>query len=113
MAAVEDGPDAPGERNYRFQKAIVALGAALMAVKFAAWAATGSVSVLTDALESIANVAAGLVGLYALHLSKRPRDSDHPFGHGRAEVISSTVEGVMIAAASATISAPADRKSVV
>ncbi|MDY0293422.1 MAG: cation diffusion facilitator family transporter [Candidatus Methanomethylophilaceae archaeon] len=85
--------------NYGFQKVVVVLGVALMAVKFSAWALTGSVAILTDAMESIVNVAAGFIGLYALYLSAKPRDKEHPFGHGRVEVISSSIEGTMIAVA--------------
>ena len=82
--------------NLRIQKYVAILGVSLMAIKFIAWLITGSVSILTDAMESIVNVIAALVGLYALYLSSKPRDADHPYGHGKAELISSSVEGVMI-----------------
>ena len=71
----------------------------LFAVKFIAWYLTHSVAILTDALESIVNVAAGLFGVYTLHISGKPRDIDHPSGHGKAEFISAAVEGTMIAIA--------------
>jgi len=89
--------------NYKFQRYIVALSGIILLVKFSAWLLTGSVAILTDALESIANVSAGLIGLYALYLSAKPRDFDHPYGHGRAEYISATVEGSMIAIAGVII----------
>ena len=82
--------------NYKMQRYVVALSGILLVTKFLAWFLTGSVAILTDALESIVNVAAGLIGLYALYLSMKPRDFDHPYGHGRAEFISATVEGAMI-----------------
>lgn len=82
--------------NLRVQKYVALLGVTLMSIKFVAWLATHSVSILTDAMESIVNVVAAFVGLYALYISSRPRDADHPFGHGKAELISSSVEGVMI-----------------
>ena len=82
--------------NYSFQKVVAVLGVTLMTIKFIAWYVTSSVSILTDALESIVNVVAAFVGLYALYLSSKPRDLDHPYGHGKVELISSSVEGVMI-----------------
>lgn len=85
--------------NYRFQTVIVAVGVFLMVIKFIAYYATGSVAILTDAMESIVNVIAGFIGLFALVLSARPPDKDHPYGHGRAEVISATIEGTMITVA--------------
>lgn len=94
--------DADAE-NLRFQEVVAVLGVTLMAIKFAAWWLTSSAAIFTDAVESIVNVVAAFVGLYALHLCTRPRDRDHPFGHGRAELISSSVEGVMIVLAGAMI----------
>ena len=82
--------------NYNFQKYIVLLGVSLFFLKFAAWFYTGSVAVLTDALESIVNVVAGSIGLYALYVSSKPKDRDHPYGHGKVEFISASVEGAMI-----------------
>ncbi len=81
---------------YNFQKIIVVVGSILLILKFIAWVMTGSVAILTDALESIVNVVAAFVGLYALYLSSKPADSEHPFGHGRVEIISSGLEGMMI-----------------
>lgn len=82
--------------NIEFQKIIVILGFSLMAVKFAAYYLTGSVAILTDATESIVNVVAACVGMYALYLSSKPADRTHPFGHGKVEIISATIEGTMI-----------------
>lgn len=93
----------PSKEDFDFQKIILVVGVALMAMKFVAWWLTSSVSILTDALESIVNVLAACLGLYALHLSAKPRDADHPFGHGRVETISSAVEGGMICAAGVII----------
>ncbi|MDR1404823.1 MAG: cation diffusion facilitator family transporter [Candidatus Methanoplasma sp.] len=85
--------------NYNFQKIIVAAGASLFVIKFAAYLLTNSVAIFTDAAESAVNIAAGCIGLYALYLSARPADKTHPFGHGRIELISASVEGSMIAIA--------------
>ncbi len=89
--------------NYRFQKIIVAVGIALMVIKFVAYYMTASVAILTDAMESIVNVLAGFIGLFALALSARPPDKNHPYGHGRVETISAAVEGTMISIAGALI----------
>ena len=89
--------------SYNFQKYIVLLGISLLLIKFLAWVITDSVAILTDAMESIVNVAAGLIGLYALYLSSKPRDADHPYGHGRAEYLSALAEGLMILIAGALI----------
>jgi cation diffusion facilitator family transporter len=71
----------------------------LLIAKFAAYYITGSVAVLTDALESIVNVVAGFIGLYSLYVAAKPRDLDHPYGHGKAEYISAAVEGTLVLSA--------------
>lgn len=82
--------------NYRFQKIITAAGIMLLVIKFVAWYMTGSVAILTDAMESIVNVISGFVGLYSLYLSALPRDKNHPYGHGKVEFISAFIEGGLI-----------------
>lgn len=91
------------DENFEFQKVIVVLGFTLMAIKFIAYGLTGSVAIFTDATESIVNVVAACVGIYALYLSAQPADRSHPFGHGKIEVISSAIEGTMIMVAGALI----------
>lgn len=71
----------------------------LLIVKTFAWYITGSVAILTDAFESIVNVVAGLIGVYSLYISAKPRDQDHPYGHGKAEFISAAIEGTLISIA--------------
>lgn len=85
--------------NYRFQKIITAAGIMLLVIKFVAWYMTGSVAILTDAMESIVNVISGFVGLYSLYLSALPRDKNHPYGHGKVEFISAFIEGGLITVA--------------
>ena len=85
--------------NLKIQKRIAAISILLLLVKTAAWYITGSVAILTDAFESIVNVVAGLIGVYSLYVSAKPRDQDHPYGHGKAEFISAAVEGSLIAVA--------------
>ena len=89
--------------NYEFQKIIAAVGFILMAIKFVAFYLTGSIAILTDALESIVNVTAAFMGLYALYLSAQPPDKSHPFGHGKVENISAGMEGAMILVAGGLI----------
>jgi len=91
------------QQNLQVQKWVAAVSVLLLAVKFIAYYITGSVSVLTDAMESIVNVAAGFIGLYSLFVAAKPRDTDHPYGHGKAEFISSAIEGTLIVSAGVII----------
>ena len=65
-------------------------------LKWLAYATTGSVGFLSDALESGINLLAGLVAFYSLIVAARPADKEHPFGHDKAEYFSSLAEGVLI-----------------
>lgn len=85
-----------GRENIRVQKYIVAIAVILFTIKIAAWYLTDSVAILTDGLESIVNVVSGFIGLYSLYLSAKPRDSNHPYGHGKVEFISAGIEGTLI-----------------
>lgn len=87
----------------KVQRYIVAVSILLMAGKFMAYLMTHSVGILTDAMESIVNVTAGLVTLYSLHLAAKPKDEDHPFGHGKAEFLSASLEGLLITLAGGII----------
>jgi cation diffusion facilitator family transporter len=78
------------------QKWVTAVSVVLLVSKFLAYYLTHSVAILTDALESIVNVAAGFIGLYSLYVSAMPRDKNHPYGHGKAEFLSAAVEGTLI-----------------
>jgi len=82
---------------------VAAISLLLLIVKFVAYYLTHSVSILTDAMESIVNVAAGFIGLYSLYVAAKPRDRDHPYGHGKAEFLSAAIEGTMIMIASLII----------
>ena len=72
------------------------VGIAVLAIKTLAWQITGSVALLSDALESIVNVATALAALLAVHYASRPADANHPYGHHKAELFSAVLEGVMI-----------------
>lgn len=91
------------KQNLSVQKWVAVISVVLLAIKFIAYYATHSVSILTDALESIVNVAAGFIGLYSLFIAAKPRDADHPYGHGKAEFLSAAVEGTLIGSAGAII----------
>ena len=74
----------------------LAIGLALMAAKFIAYGLSGSTAIFADALESLVNIAAGGIALWALILAQRPADESHPYGHGKAEFLSAIAEGSMI-----------------
>jgi cation diffusion facilitator family transporter len=86
-------------QNFRVQQLIAGIAVILFVIKIIAWRMTGSVSILTDALESTVNVVAGLISLYSLWVAAKPRDEDHPYGHGKAEFVSAAVEGSLITVA--------------
>ena len=67
-----------------------------MLVKFAAYLLTSSNAILTDAMESIVNVVASGFAFYSIHLAARPKDSNHPYGHGKVEFFSVFLEGGLI-----------------
>lgn len=85
--------------NIKLQSWIAIASATLLIAKFTAYYLTHSVSILTDALESIVNVVAGFIGLYSLYVAAKPKDVNHPYGHGKAEFISAAVEGTLILSA--------------
>lgn len=82
---------------------VVVVGIVLLLLKFFAFGLTNSNAILTDALESIINVAAGAFSLYSLVVSSRPRDTNHPYGHGKIEFIAATLEGSLILVAGGAI----------
>jgi cation diffusion facilitator family transporter len=96
-------PENRDAKILRIQQAAVALGIVIMLVKFTAYYFTHSNTILTDALESIVNIVAGTFALYSLILSSKPKDIDHPYGHGKIEFIAAGFEGVLIVLASILI----------
>lgn len=67
-----------------------------MALKFGAFFITGSVGLFSDAVESVVNLAAGIIALTAIILAHRPADQSHAYGHGKVEYFSSGMEGMLI-----------------
>ncbi|MEO8582586.1 MAG: cation diffusion facilitator family transporter [Flavitalea sp.] len=86
----------PRKENLLIQKVVVAVAIVLFGIKILAYFLTHSVAILTDALESIANVGAGMIGLFSLYIAAQPKDINHPYGHGKAEFLSAGVEGSLI-----------------
>lgn len=91
------------QQNLKVQKWVAVVSVILLSVKIIAYYSTHSVAILTDALESIVNVVSGFVGLYSLYVAAKPRDADHPYGHGKAEFLSAAIEGTLIGSAGAII----------
>ncbi|ATA85206.1 cation diffusion facilitator family transporter [Capnocytophaga sputigena] len=83
-------------KSFRFQQIIAFVGVLLFIVKLIAWQMTHSDAVLSDAMESIVNIIAAFMGLYSLYLCNKPRDTDHPYGHGKVEFVTSGIEGALI-----------------
>ena len=75
----------------------------VLGLKLAAWWVTGSVALLSDALESTVNVVAAIVAFVAISYAAKPADSTHPFGHHKAEYLSAVLEGVLIVVAALLI----------
>ena len=87
----------------KVQRRIVLISGLILIGKFIAYFLTNSVGVLTDAMESIVNVVAGLISLYCLRWGAKPGDKEHPYGHGKIELISASVEGILISVAGVMI----------
>lgn len=76
----------------------LAVSLVVLGLKFAAFSATGSVALYSDALESTINVVGAVGALVALWVSARPADANHPYGHYKAEYLSAVVEGALVLA---------------
>ena len=83
----------------------LSIGAAVVTIllKFQAYRVTGSMGLLSDALESLVNLFAAIFALIMLNLSRKPADKKHAFGHGKAEYFSSATEGALILIAAFSI----------
>ncbi len=85
--------------------ALLSVGAAIVTLllKFGAYFLTGSVGLLSDAIESFVNLAAALIAFTAITIAGRPPDSNHTYGHDKAEYFSSGAEGTLILIAAGSI----------
>ena len=81
----------------------VVLGLLVLALKYAAYRLTGSVALYSDALETVINVVAAAAAVWALRVSAKPADREHPYGHHKAEYFSAVLEGVLIVLAALSI----------
>ncbi|MFT3957484.1 MAG: cation diffusion facilitator family transporter [Piscinibacter sp.] len=84
-------------------KLSVVAALATIAMKTGAWWVTGSVGLLSDAMESFVNLASALFAVLMVTIAERPADDDHPFGHTKAEYFSSGFEGLLIVGAAVAI----------
>ena len=96
-----------GSSLIRFAWLSIAAAGLTIGLKTTAWWITGSIGLLSDAMESIVNLAGGLMALAMLTIAERPADEDHPYGHGKVEYFSSGVEGTLILIAAISISSAA------
>ncbi len=102
------------ERRGLLRFAVLSVAAAVVTIclKTLAYVVTGSIGLLSDALESLANLVAALVALWALWVAARPADEEHTYGHTKAEYFSSGFEGLLIVAAAVGIVVAAVRRFI-
>ena len=91
------------ERAQRVALGSVGVGLVVLGLKFAAYWLTGSIALYSDALETTINVVAAGAAFVALGVSAQPPDSNHPYGHHKAEYFSAVFEGVLVAVAALSI----------
>ncbi len=87
----------------RFAWLSIGTAVATIGLKLVAYRLTGSVGLLSDAIESVVNLVGGIMALAMLTIAARPADEDHPYGHSKAEYFSSGVEGSLILLAAVSI----------
>ncbi|MDX3905233.1 MAG: cation diffusion facilitator family transporter [Pigmentiphaga sp.] len=90
-------------RAARFSVVTIAVGVIVLGMKYVGYLLTGSIALYSDALESIINVATAVVTLIAVSVSAIPADSNHPYGHNKAEYLSAVLESTLILVAAFTI----------
>jgi cation diffusion facilitator family transporter len=109
---VVERPGMTGSAPRLVRLAWLSIGAAVVtiALKLAAWRLTGSVGLLSDALESFVNLAAAFMALVMITVAARPPDERHAFGYDKAEYFASVVEGALILLAAGAIAWAAGRR---
>ena len=83
-------------RNVKVAIFTLAISIVVLSLKTAAYYATFSLAVMSDALETVVNVLTALIALYAVKFAAVPADEDHPYGHGKSEYLSASFEGGLI-----------------
>jgi cation diffusion facilitator family transporter len=91
------------EGTVRVAAGSILVGIVVLAIKYLAYAATGSVALYSDALESLVNVTTAIVALFAVRLSGQPPDRNHPYGHHKIEYFSAVLAGALIVVAAILI----------
>ena len=91
------------QRVQKLAAASIAVGLVVLGLKYTAFHRTGSIAFYSDALESIINVVTAVAALIAIRMSAKPADSNHPYGHHKAEYFSAVLTGVLIVVASLSI----------
>lgn len=94
---------APNHSLTRFAWLSIAAAVVTISLKMVAWKLTGSVGLLSDALESVVNLVAATAALIALRVAEQEPDEDHAYGHAKAEYFSSGLEGLLVIVAAGTI----------
>jgi cation diffusion facilitator family transporter len=84
------------KQNLKIQYTLTGLTVVVFILKVATFLITHSLSVLSDTLESVVNIIATIVGSYSMYIAAKPKDKDHPYGHGKAEFVSSAFQGSLI-----------------
>ena len=84
------------KQNLKVQYIVTVLSILIFLLKVVAYLMTHSLSVLSDTLESVVNIVGALIGSYSLFIAAKPKDKDHPYGHGKAEFISAAFQGSLI-----------------
>ena len=96
-------PDGQASEAARIALWSVVVAIVVIGLKFISWRITGSVALFSDALESIVNLVAAVVALWAIRLAARPADDSHHFGHHKAEYLAAVFEGVLVVIAALLI----------
>lgn len=105
---------ADGARNLRRLASSVAVAVAivLVAIKVAAWFATGSVSLLTAVVDSMVDIAASLVTFAGVRYAERPADAQHRYGHGKGEALAAFVQAMFLIGAACVLASEAVRRLI-
>ncbi len=103
MAPMKMPTESDNRRHHFIAASSIAVALAVLGIKYAAYVMTGSVALLSDALESIVNVVTAIAALIAIRISAQPPDRGHPFGHHKAEYFAAVFEGALIIVAAALI----------
>ncbi len=105
-ALIPTGAPVAGKQGGSLKRfALLSIGAAILTIglKTGAYLLTGSVGLLSDAIESLVNLAAATMALLLISVAERPPDDEHAFGHTKAEYFSSGIEGALILVAAVGI----------